>query len=57
MEENGVPGRVSNSPMRPIHPGDAAALGQRLAGREKWVRVDAEGKAELVQVQLPAIQI
>jgi hypothetical protein len=37
--------------VKPIQVGETAAMGQKLAGREKWVRVDQTGKATLVQVQ------
>lgn len=36
--------------VKPIQVGEAAAIGQKLAGREKWVKVDASGKATRVQV-------
>jgi len=36
--------------VKPIQVGEAAAIGQKLAGREKWVKVDASGKATRVQL-------
>lgn len=41
--------------VKPIQVGETAAMGQKLAGREKWVRVDQTGKATLVQVDKAAL--
>ena len=51
IEESRLASRPS-SMTKPLKAGDAAALGHRLiAGREEWVRVDANGHADLVEVQ------
>ena len=50
MEDSRLASRPG-SMTKPLKAGDAAALGHRLlAGREEWVRVDANGHADLVEV-------
>ena len=53
LEERLASGKFAQ--VKPIELGEAAAIGQKLAGREKWVRVDTTGKATLVQVHNPRV--
>ena len=50
VDENGMQSRNGIACLRPIHPGDAAAVAQGLARSDEWVRVDAKGHAELIKV-------
>ena len=56
MEDGAVSARsnLRGTPpsQRPLQAGDAAAMGQKLLGTDKWVRVDTTGKAQLIEVRL-----
>ena len=36
--------------LKPLRVGEAAAVGKRLLGIDKWLRVDSTGRAEITQV-------
>lgn len=55
MDVEGRLGSGNFAHVKPINVGETAAIGQKLAGREKWVRVDRTGKATLVQVDKAAL--